>query len=539
MSLQAKIVLPPLIALLSMLLLGAVGAYGLRAQNAVLDDFFTVHYARHQKAMALETRFLEIRSTLQQLVELSRTNANAANVKTLVDANTVAMAQAVAELKQWRDTADAGLGEGKPLGEAYKAADEYAATSKQLLDMLDVDPNMAGMMLSGANAKFSVLAQALDQVVRLQDRRAVAARQDGKRVSQQVLGFFALMFGLAVLATGATAYLLGKRLGGALRVLIDALLKGASGDLRAPLPTRGNDELARAAGAFNQMRDFIGELVHSIRSQVEHVQSASAAIEEKTGASLALGEQQSEETTAAAAALEEIATSVSHLANLSADAQNSFAKTHAQTVSTLENTRSAALAAMQSAETVTETASMVRGLKDASGEIRSIAGVIHEIADQTNLLALNAAIEAARAGEQGRGFAVVADEVRKLAERTSHATQDIGRLIDTIVAQTEQTYLRMNACRDLLDASSAQSHEIAQTMEGVQAQTRVSLDDMREMVAALREQDRALLSISNNMERLSSQTEATQGLVVESATTAKSLAGAMSPLLALTDKVHV
>ncbi len=151
------------------------------------------------------------------------------------------------------------------------------------------------------------------------------------------------------------------------------------------------------------------------------------------------------------------------------------------------------------AERVRATARSVENLGSRSDEIGAIVGTIEDIADQTNLLALNAAIEAARAGEQGRGFAVVADEVRALAERTTRATKEIGGMIKAIQAETRQAVSSMEEGVNEVEKGTEEASKSGGALQEILSQINAVTTQINQIATAAEEQSSTSRDISNNM----------------------------------------
>ncbi|RMN65803.1 Histidine kinase, HAMP region: chemotaxis sensory transducer [Pseudomonas syringae pv. papulans] len=202
-----------------------------------------------------------------------------------------------------------------------------------------------------------------------------------------------------------------------------------AGDLSVRLNVTSNDEIGQLSGSFNKMSEALSSMVAHIRTAAQEVSTRANALSGLSGGAFEGMEQQSGEITSMAGAVEEFSATSMNIADNMGNTERLAQENAQQTRIGRTSMEEASSSLQQIATSLSSTAKVIDTLGQRSQEIGSIVGVITSIADQTNLLALNAAIEAARAGEQGRGFAVVADEVRQLAGRTSAATEEIVSVV--------------------------------------------------------------------------------------------------------------
>lgn len=291
-------------------------------------------------------------------------------------------------------------------------------------------------------------------------------------------------------------------------------------DLTKRVEIESNDEIGQAAKAFNALAENFQKIVHQVHGYADEV-SQSATELASTSARITEGsQQQSAAASSTSASVDEITDKIKQVAQ-SASETESIAHT-AQELSNAGQ-KVAADAAQELTRvsvSVSDSAKLVSALELRSAEIGKIVMVIKEIADQTNLLALNAAIEAARAGEQGRGFAVVADEVRKLAERTGNATTDVAAMIETFCKEIEQAVSIMDKSSREVSAGVNLTNEAAQSLAKINEGAHNTLEKIRSMVAATQEQSLASQEIALSVEKIagfakensSSITETSQAL---------------------------
>ncbi len=313
---------------------------------------------------------------------------------------------------------------------------------------------------------------------------------------------------LGMLATGVTIailLLLGwsivNSIGTALGKLLVSLKDIASGDgdLTKRIQKTSNDELGDVVDWFNQFVDKLHNSITDVVKSIEPLTSLSADLGSLTSETLSISANQNEATEQVSLVVEEMVSSVkavSNNANSASEAANEADKAAKDGRDIVTKT----VASINGlAEEVERAGEVIRKLEADTGNVGTILDVIKGIAEQTNLLALNAAIEAARAGEQGRGFAVVADEVRTLASRTQDSTQEIQKVIEELQTAARSAVDVMGQSKQRAQASVEHAAQTGESLAAITERVSAITEMNRQIASAAEEQERAAYSIKDNV----------------------------------------
>jgi len=399
-----------------------------------------------------------------------------------------------------RDTAqlDALMQEHAALGERYRLA---------LNEFMVNEPESGKVVDASTSGYDSAFGESLEKLVhKLRDEQTADLQQSIAESTAQygdARNILVAFIGVIVVVVAVLAAMIVRRVSGSVNELQLTMGRiSRDWDLRTRVRVQGSDEIARTGESLNRMLTEFQQLVASLNTHASRIGTASAEVGSAMGRINQSAGVLNDSTATVAASIEELTVSINHVRENAERTQSiteESARLAAEGGSVIERTSGGMV---ETAATVREAAAKVEMLGEQSDRISDIVKVIREVADQTNLLALNAAIEAARAGEQGRGFAVVADEVRKLAERTSGATQEISTQIGEI-----QTSARV-AVADMrrMVAEVNQDAELAQEAGGAIIRIRDGAgqvaDVSAEIATALRQQAAASDTIASQVETI-------------------------------------
>ena len=294
-------------------------------------------------------------------------------------------------------------------------------------------------------------------------------------------------------------------------------------DFTARLEISRLDELGLSADAFNKLLDRLQANLKSIAGGAHSVAAAANAMATTANQVATASHQQSEAASNMAATVEQMTVSINHVADRSQEANRLSSESGQLAASGEQIIGQTADDIHDIAATVDQAAALIHGLEQHSQQIANVVQVIKDVADQTNLLALNAAIEAARAGEQGRGFAVVADEVRKLAERTSVSTQEIATTIDTMRSSASDAVASMQGVVAKVALGVERAQQANESIKQIGQSSRNAVGMAEEISEAISEQGSATNNIATQVERIAQMSEESSAAAGNSAESAHEL----------------
>ncbi len=436
----------------------------------------------------------------------------------------------------------------------FQRALNQAATLRQLLPArhvpyLDELSQYLTLYRQGIESFKDGLAQTAAAHAALLEHQSEAVRAIGElnaqvreRMEAQLSLAFQVTLGLmllAILLGTVAAVVIARQVTEPLRKTLEFAQRITSGDLRADLVSDRHDELGLLQRAMHQMRESLRELIGSIDGSVTRIASSAeelSAISAQTSSGV---QHQKAETEQVATAINEMAATVQEVARNAASAAASSNQAEQQAhagqrvvAAALEQIERMAAQASRSAEAM-------QRLRHDSQAIGSVLDVIKNVAEQTNLLALNAAIEAARAGEAGRGFAVVADEVRGLAQRTQQSTREIEQLIASLQEAAQHAGQSMDENRTLSEDTVTLARDVGQALRDITAQVSQLQDMSQQIATAAEEQSAVAEEINRSVTQVQDISQQTASASEQAATSTVELARLGGDLRQLTQRFRL
>jgi methyl-accepting chemotaxis protein len=389
-----------------------------------------------------------------------------------------------------------------------KARVEYTELRKQYLELVksgnkvDADRFLIATLQPKLEAYVQAAGKLIDYQSSLMDSLSTETTALATSLKMINIGLAILVALVAVVTAFIVVRVVINALGGEVNYANEVVHQIAAGNLGVEVRTETGDQTSLLA-SMKMMRDQLSNMVSNIQRSASQIKEASKQLTDTSQAVSNSSGKQSESTAAVAADIEEMSVSIGHIADNTNNA-------HLTAIRSAELSRKGSTIIHKASDEMTKIAASVEAssqtissLEHRSNEISAVANIIKEIAEQTNLLALNAAIEAARAGEQGRGFAVVADEVRKLAERTTQSTLEISKTIKKIQEDTQDAVQSMLKSVEQVKLGLTLTQQAGTSILEIETEAKTVADDVNEIANSIKEQTQASNDISQHIESIS------------------------------------
>ncbi|WP_053077465.1 methyl-accepting chemotaxis protein [Chromobacterium sp. LK11] len=370
------------------------------------------------------------------------------------------------------------------------------------------------LMAKECRPKFQAVDDIMSQIVDINVKLADQALKDAAAKYEKARNTVVTVLVIAVIVLLALGVMIQNGIVGSLKKGMEALFLLGNGDLTGTIEVQGKDEVAQMMQSLSdtqkKLRVTVGDIINSASSVAATAEELAASTEQ---VSASIG-QQVNATSSAAASIEELTVSIDQCSNNASLADSQASEAGSQAKIGNKEVQDSTQQVRKVNDSVAASANNLESLSEQAQMISSIATVIKEVADQTNLLALNAAIEAARAGEQGRGFAVVADEVRKLAERTTGSATEITQMIAKIQAGAREAVDSMRNSRHIVSQVVESSEHVSTTISSVEESAEGVVGAISDIAMAMQEQRQASTDLAGRVEAIA-QMSKENGIAVD------------------------
>ncbi len=507
--------------LLLLIFLGLMGINGMGKINEGLERIVKVNYSKIKLANDVNAKI----GTLIEDIELMLLRDQAGRVEAKQDIDKMRV-----EYKELMDKLEKleNQDKGKELIEAAKTSLANARkANNEVIELSLANKTSEALELFNKEAYplDSKIKEAFRAIVKFQEERMDLSHAEAIKQysSSQITSF--VIIGVALIIGIMISFFITRSITRPLSegvVIANALAKG---DLTGEVKVSSKDETGQLMSAMKAMSENLRTIISQISTTSTQVAAAANQLH-STAEHIATGaEEVAAQAGTVATAGEEMSATSSDIAQncqMAAEGAQRASQTASNGAEVVERT---VVVMGQIAFKVQESAKTVESLGARSDQIGAIIGTIEDIADQTNLLALNAAIEAARAGEQGRGFAVVADEVRALAERTTRATREIGEMIKAIQKETKGAVAVMEQGVQQVETGTVEAAKSGQALQDILQQVNDVAMQVNQIATAAEEQTATTGEISSNMMQITEVVQQTSQGAHESATAAAQLNG--------------
>lgn len=539
LKMTKKLLVSPLTAIIFLIIFGIVTYVGFTSQKIALNDIVNKRFAYYQTSADINTSLQEIHANIYKLMNWIASEYDKGKVEELKKAQFDAIGKTMEILQATSKLSDLSKREKELLTSITDGAKIYQDSLKTVVDAAGADVATASILMNQADDAFQAVSLNLKELVTLEKQLSKEKYASAGKTFTFVVVVSAVVLVVAILLSLGIALVMRTIILAPIHKTVDVIELVSQGDLTQHIDVTSTDEIGEMAGHFNGFVEKLHGIMMQVAQNSNDVASAANMLDGATEHMATGVEEAAMQVNSVATASEEMSKTSAEIAQncIAAVKSSEIANNSAKSGEKITNETIEVMNLINGR--VTESAEIIRSLGTRSEQIGEIVGLINEVADQTNLLALNAAIEAARAGEHGRGFAVVADEVRKLAERTSDATNEIRETIQAMQGETKRAVISMEEGVAKVGQGSVEASKSGDALKDILNQINKVTAEINQIAVASEQETATTNEIASSIQQISHVMQETAKRIQENAEASAKLANLSKGLQSVVNQFRV
>jgi len=518
-----KLLLSPLVVIVFFFIFAIVAYIGLQGQRLAISDIYQNRLQTSQETSMIISDIKDIHSNIYRLLSWASANVDEKKVNALGKDTLTSVDMAIGLVEKMMSSNKFSQEEKKYYQSSLEELKGYKDAAAKVIDMVSADFSVAATLMPQADTRFTGLNKSLQDLVAFENNLSKIKYESSLRDFNKILVIFGSVFVVGIALSLLVSIFMTRLILSPIEQTINGIKDITRGDLTNRVKVVSDDEIGEIARYFNKSVDRLYDTITRVANSSNLLSEAAHSLDTATEQMSTGVEQAASQVNSVATASEEMSTTSSEIAQNCAVAAKSSEKANNAAVTGESIIQETVMVMNRINRRVKESSETIKQLGARSEQIGEVVGLINDIADQTNLLALNAAIEAARAGEHGRGFAVVADEVRKLAERTTKATKEIGSTIEAMQLETKSAVNSMEEGVREVETGAVETGKSGEALRDILKQINTVTTEINQIAVASEQQTATTDEIASNIQQISLVMHDTAKMIQENADAASQL----------------